>query len=190
MAQAEVRREKIEVALEALSAAFASKFVFAHIRGPFASSNEWADMPERVGDTNDKRMSRGAYFAPLKRIEQNKEFFERLWKIQPLAMAVFGPDVEAIFLKAHEARRDIEVAAQMLMENVGDPHRGDDEATIELYKQLRVDIYGHGGKYTKEGDRVGAKLDEYRAGTEATFGPIVDREYREVKEPQPNLASS
>jgi hypothetical protein len=178
-----LEEKKIEVALEALSAAYASKFVFEHIRGPFASGNEWSDMPERVGDTDNKRNARGAYFAPLKRISQNKEFFERLWKIQPLAMAVFGPRVEAIFLKAHEARRHIEVAAQMLMENVDDPHRMDDETTVELYKQLRVDIYGHGSQFTKEGDRVGVKLHEFRSGMETIFRPVVDREYREVKEP-------
>jgi hypothetical protein len=147
-----------------------------------AYSYEWADMPEQVGDTNDKRHSRGAYFAPLKRIQQNKEFFDQLWKVQPLAMAVFGPRVEDIFLKAHQARRDIEVAAQMLMESVDDPYRGSDQNTIELYKQMRVDIYGHGGQYTKEGDRVGAKLDDFRSGMGALFRPVIDREYQTIKE--------
>jgi hypothetical protein len=147
-------------------------------------------MPERIGDTDDRRNSRGSYYAPLKRINQNKEFFEGLWKIQPLAMALFGPRVEDIFLKVHQARRDIEVAAQMMMENVDDPYRGRDESTVELYKQFRVDIYGHGSQFTKEGDRVGAKLDAFRSGMEATFRPIIDREYREVKETSPRVISS
>ncbi len=177
-----LEEKKIEVALEALSTAYQSKFVFEHIRGPMAYSYEWADMPVRAGDTDDKRHSRGAYFAPLKRISQNKEFFEHLWKLQPLAMAVFGPRVEDIFLKIHQARRDIEVAAQMLMESVDDPCRGSDQTTIELYKQMRVDIYGHGSQFTKEGDRVGAKLDDFRSGMESLFRPIIDREYRDVKE--------
>jgi hypothetical protein len=127
-----LEEKKIDVALEMLSAAYMSKFVFEHIRGPFVSGYEWSDMPKKGGESDDKRSRRGGYFAPLKRINQNKEFFERLWKIQPLAMAVFGPHVEDIFLKAHEARRNIEVAAQMLMEDVGDSHRPQDASTVEL----------------------------------------------------------
>jgi hypothetical protein len=159
-----------------------SKFVFEHIRGPFVSGYEWSDMPKKEGESDDKRSRRGGYFAPLKRINQNKEFFDGLWKIQPFAMAVFGPHVEDVFLKVHEARRHIEVAAQMLAEDVDDTHRPQDSATTELYKQLRVDIYGHGGQFTKEGDRVGAKLSEFRLAIEALCRPILDREYRQVKE--------
>jgi hypothetical protein len=139
-------------------------------------------MPKKEGESDDKRSRRGGYFAPLKRINQNKEFFDGLWKIQPFAMAVFGPHVEDVFLKVHEARRHIEVAAQMLAEDVDDTHRPQDSATTELYKQLRVDIYGHGGQFTKEGDRVGAKLSEFRLAIEALCRPILDREYRQVKE--------
>ena len=178
-----LEEKKIDAALEALAIAYQSKFVFEHIRGPMAYGYEWTDMPQRPGDTEDKRSSRGAYYAPLKRINQNKEFFEGIWKIQPLVMALFGPHVENVFLKVHQVRRDIEIAAQMLMENVDDRYRGDDASTIELYKQFRVDIYGHGGQYTKEGDRVGTKLKEFQTGMEAIFRPVVDREYREVKEP-------
>jgi hypothetical protein len=177
-----LEEKKIDVALEALAVTYQSKFVFEHIRGPLAYSYEWADMPKRDGETEDKRNSRGSYYAPLKRINQNKDFFDQLWKIQPLAMAVFGPRVEKIFLKVHEARRNIEVAAQMLMDNVDDRYRGDDEGTVELYKQLRVDLYGHGGQFTKEGDRVGTKLKEFETSMEGIFRPVVDREYREVKE--------
>lgn len=178
-----LEEKKIDVALEALAVAYKAKFVFGHIRGPMAYGYEWSDMPKRDGESDDKRNSRGAYYAPLRRINQNQEFFDQLWKIQPLAMAVFGPAVEDIFTKVHEARRSIEVAGQMLMEHVNDRYRGDDEATIELYKQFRVDIYGHGGQYTKEGDRVGVKLKEFQSGMEAIFRPVVDREYLEVKEP-------
>jgi hypothetical protein len=135
-----LEEKKIEVAVDALAIAYKARFVFEHIRGPLAYSYEWADMPERAGDTNDRRSSRGGFYTPLKRINQNKEFFEQLWKIQPLAMAVFGRRVEEVFLKAHRARRNIEVASQMLMENVDDPFRGEDQATIELYKQFRVSL--------------------------------------------------
>jgi hypothetical protein len=56
-----LEEKKIDVALEALSIAYQSKFVFEQIRGPMAYSYEWSDMPERVGDTDDRRNSRGAY---------------------------------------------------------------------------------------------------------------------------------
>lgn len=92
-------------------------------------------------------------------------------------MAVFGHKIEDTFMKLHKARRTIEVAAQMLAEQVDDPVLGDDEDTRKLYQQFRRDIWDHGG-YEKEKDAVGKLLQEFEQELEAAAKPIVDREYK------------
>jgi hypothetical protein len=172
-----LEERRIDVAFDALTIAYETKFIFQHIRGAMAHGYEWEDMPKREGDTEDKRTRRGSFYATLKRIQQNKEFFDKVWRLQPKCMAVFGRKIEDTFMKLHKARRTIEVAAQMLAEQVDDPDRGHDESTRKLYKQFRRDIWDH-GNYENEKDAVGKLLQEFELELEAAAKPIVDREYK------------
>src|SRR5260370_30510068 len=61
---------------------------------------EWKDMPQGYGSEEERR-ARGPFYAILKRIEAQKEFFERAWKIQVRCTALFGPNVEEVFLLMH-----------------------------------------------------------------------------------------
>src|SRR4051812_35799991 len=83
------------------------------IRSALIQDYEWREMPEEWA-TGDKRRRVGAYWAILKRIELNKDFFDQVWEVQPRCMSLFGPEVEEVFMQLHRARRNIEVAAQML----------------------------------------------------------------------------
>lgn len=168
-----LEERKIEIAFDALSIAYETKFVFEHIRSVMASSPEWSEMPQLPDDDDNKRSRRGSFYAVFKRIEQNKDFFERVWKLQPRFMAIFGPHVEAIFVKLHSARRDIEVAAQMLFQQALEQERSSDKSTRELYEQMRADLWAPYGARTKDGDKVGKKLDEFRTEMEALCAPIV-----------------
>lgn len=170
-----LEERRIEIAFDALTVAYETKYIFQHIRSPMAHGYEWADMPARPGDTDDRRNRRGSYFASLKRIEQNKEFFERVWHAQPRCMTVFGPMIESTFLKLHQARRHIEVAAQMLAEEVDDPVRESaDESTRKLYQQLRRDLWDT-GNFEAEKDRVGKLLKEFEEELIAYAKPVVER---------------
>lgn len=172
-----LEEKRIEVAFDALALAYETKFVFRHIRGIMSQGYEWEDMPKRDGESEDKRTRRGPYYATFKRIQQNKEFFEKVWKLQPRCMAVFGRDIESTFLKMHQARRNIEVAAQMLAERIDEPFEDRDESTRELYKQLHRDLWDH-GDYEKEKDLVGRLLEDFERELEAKAKPIVDQKYR------------
>src|SRR5262245_16621356 len=114
-----LEEKRIDTAIEALALVYESKFIFDHIRGLMAYPSEWKDMPEWPGDTEERRGQRGPFYAALKRIEANKDFFERAWKLQVRCTAIFGPAVEETFLLLHKARRTIEVSAGMLMR---EPH--------------------------------------------------------------------
>lgn len=141
---------------------------------------EWADMPERMGETEDNRSRRGPYYATFKRIEQNKDFFEQIWHLQPKCMVVFGRQIEESFTKLHKARRHVEVAAQMLAQQIGETLSDHDRSTRELYQQLRRDVWDH-GDFEKEKDRVGQLLKDFELELEAAARPILEKEYKTQK---------
>jgi hypothetical protein len=172
-----LEERRIEVAIDALAAAYKAKFVFEIIRSPMAYSNEWADMDESWGSEEQRRV-RGPYYAALNRIRQNKEFFEHVWDLQPKCMAIFGPEVEETFRLMHQARRNIEVAADMLMRDAIDNSYGRSEQTQNMYEQMRVDIWGH--PVDNQVDRVGEMLSQCRDRMEALCRPIVAQGYKKA----------
>ena len=58
---------------------------------------EWKDMPEIEGEEEDKRRSRGSFYAILKRVEGHRDFFNRAWKLQIRCGALFGQRAEMRF---------------------------------------------------------------------------------------------
>jgi hypothetical protein len=166
--------KRIDIAIEALTMAYRTKFVFQNIRALMAMSNKWEDMPKLEDDTDNKRMQRGSFYAVFKRIQRNKDYFEGLWDLQPKFMAVFGPETESTFLKVHQARRNIEVAAQMLYDKAIEPERTDsDAATRKMYNELRAHLWAPMGKLTDKGDEVGKLLDEFEQEIEAICLPLL-----------------
>jgi hypothetical protein len=166
---------RMETAIAALAAAYKAKYVFQHIRGPLAFSYEWDDMPQEPSDTPDRRSRRGAYYAHMKRIGQNKDFFEHLWDLQPKCMAIFGADTEEAFMLVHKARRHVEVGCEMLSRQISDG-----ESTAEnraLYEQLRRDVADH-GDFEPEKDRVGKMLKDFVGSMERLCRPVIDKKYR------------
>jgi hypothetical protein len=92
-------------------------------------------------------------------------------------MALFGPQIETTFMKLHQARRHIEVAAQMLAEEANEPSRNMDEETNKLYKEMRWDLWDH-GTFEAQRDRVGKLLQDFSSELEAVSKPVIDREYK------------
>src|SRR6202035_1305526 len=101
----QLEERRIKIAFQALKLAYQSTFIFEHIRSPLIEDYEWHGMPQLAGDDESKRRSRGTYFAIMKRIELNSDFFKAVWDIQPACMAIFGADVQKTFLELHQARR-------------------------------------------------------------------------------------
>jgi hypothetical protein len=173
------RREKIEekridTAIETLALVYESKFIFDHIRSEMSFPYEWEDMPEGYGVEADKN-ARGPFYAILKRIDGQKEFFERAWKIQVRCTALFDPNVEEVFLLMHRARREIQVSAEMLFR---DPRPSvETPDNLETWNRFRADVWPAYGSRAKGGDRVGQKLSEFTGKMESLCRPIIDREY-------------
>jgi hypothetical protein len=173
-----LEERKIEIAFEALSIAYEVKFIFDSIRSPLTQSYEWDDMPRIAGETESDWSHRGSFYAILMRMERNKDFFERVWKLQPRFMAVFGPDTEEIFFKMHQARRFVEVSVMMLSRRRDDGAGQWNENRQRQHEQWEADIWAGMDAVTPGIDRVGRGLSEFREGVERLCRPVTKRGYR------------
>jgi hypothetical protein len=175
-----IEGRRIEVAVEALSLTYQSKWIFENIRAPIVYEYEYDDMPGISGESDDERARRGKYFGVMRRIERNGEFFKEVWRVQPRVMALFGADTEAIFREMHEARRQMEVSAGLLFQHFREEwHKQLTEDTKRLRHEQLEDIDWAEASGGKKGDRIGAKLAAFREKMEKLCRPIVERGYRE-----------
>ncbi|MCK1570334.1 hypothetical protein [Bradyrhizobium sp. 174] len=169
-----IHERKLEVAFEALTLAYESSMVFDDIRRSMIREYEWADMPTEGMSKEQIERSRSPY-ALISRFSRHSEFFDRVLKVQPRLMAVFGPATEVTVNKLHQARHLIQMACEMLIE-IPDPRPGTGE--WDLILQARSDIWGVNSSGVKEPERVTKLLREFRAEIEAKCGPLVNQEYK------------
>ncbi len=54
-------------------------------------------MPKAEGESEQDRDYKKTYYVTLKRLDNSREFFLKVLKLQPRFMAVFGPETESIF---------------------------------------------------------------------------------------------
>ena len=170
----QLEAKRIDIAYEALALAHESKLVFDHIRSGLSRQYEWNDMPRIQNEDDADRGRRGPFYATLKRIDEQKDFFARALKLHPKLIAIFGSKAEAPLMSLHSARREIEIAAEMLYDDALQERPSNPELD-DFYKQLRADIWKDAGAFTKEGDRVGAKLKQFQDGIEALCRAVVDQ---------------
>jgi hypothetical protein len=113
----------------------------------------------------------------LRRIDSEKEYFDRVWKLQPKFMAVFGDESERIFERLHKARKTVEVTAEALIDEYRIELDPTDAEGRERRRKWRVDVFAS-PDVVAEGDRVGKLLEEFKTEIEKLCRPIVDREYK------------
>jgi hypothetical protein len=110
----------------------------------------------------------------LKRLTRHDEYFDRVRKIEPLVMAIFGKDMATIFSKLYEARTRVQSAAEILMQLEG--LEIDDKKARQENIELRKTIFASGGK-AEEGDEVGRLIESFTANIARICGPLVDEEF-------------
>jgi hypothetical protein len=170
-----IEEKKIEFAFDALAIAYETKYIFGNIRAPMMFEAEYKDMPRRPGESDDRWHLRGNYYGVHKRIEAHKDFFDRVWQLQPRFMAAYGPQTEEIFELLHQCRRDIQVSAIMLSQE-DTTYRDPTPKVQELLNQARRDLWST-GNFEPEKDVVSRRLEDFRERMEKLCRPIIDREY-------------
>jgi hypothetical protein len=176
-----LEEKRMEIAIEALALAYQAKYVFQNIRGPFIPVTEWKDMPRLPEETDNDWNRRGSFYAIIQRINDNKEFFQNIWAIQPRFMAIFGPESEAIFMLIHEARRFIVVSVQTLALRRASGVRRRPEQGQSIVDRAEADIWDGSANAHEVPDRVGIQIDDFRTKIEALCRPIIDRSFRRGK---------
>jgi hypothetical protein len=104
-----------------MSIAYEAEGVFDPTRNPDAFSYEWEDMPKAESGSEQDRAYKKTYYLTLKRLDNSREFFLKVLKLQPRFMAVFGLETESIFKQLNIAHVHVQVSAQSLMR----PERGE-----------------------------------------------------------------
>jgi hypothetical protein len=166
-----IEERRIETAIDALALVYESKIVFRTIRASMSYDYEYKAMPPIDGESEAKKHLRGSYWVVGKRLIDNNDYFDRVWKLQPIVMAIFGERMEEVFRKLHEARALVQVASQTLAWDEPPDNTPDNR---QLHKQLRTDLWGGG---SNDNDRVQESLDAFQKGIERVCRPVVDREF-------------
>ncbi|RTL62157.1 MAG: hypothetical protein EKK42_32790 [Pseudonocardiaceae bacterium] len=183
--QEKIEERRIEVSLDALTIAYESKFVFQAIRARASSSHEWEGATDESysvpgGISVLLREAQRAPYAVIKRIENHKEFFDRITKIEPRFMAVFGSETEQIFSRIHNARIQLESAAGQLFDMGRIEYDTADAISRDQLRELRALIF-RGPTESKDQDKIGDLVDGFRVEIEAICRPIVDQQYGKRK---------
>jgi hypothetical protein len=174
-----IEERRIEVALDALALAYEAKFEFGRIRSRHVQDYEWEDI-NNVADKYGVPVyalegQRGPY-AVLKRIDNSAEYFERVEKIEPKFMAIFGADKEEIFALLYDARMQVGASAQALYDEMSYADDRMDVEARERARKLRADVFASPGEIKPE-DAVGQKIREFQNRIEVLCRPIIDEEF-------------
>lgn len=180
-----IEERRIEVGIDALAIAYEAKFVFQAIRARLIQPHEYDDASDAIGDGEVtypialREGQRGAY-AVLKRIEAHEGFFEKVYKIEPRFLAIFGTQAEEIFASLYGARIQLESAAQLLFDEERIEHDPNDIHTRNKKRELRATIF-RGPTEDKQRDEVGELVEKFRIRIEQMCRPIIDRRYGRPK---------
>ncbi len=159
-----IEERRIDIALDALSIAYEADLIFQSIRSPLSVEPEWADM--KGVDDPQRRRQAGPFFATLQRLHHHRGYFERALNAKPRFMAVFGRDAGEIFMTLLQARRNVEVAAEMLLR---DAVQGMRDGNDEFQQKLRNDVWD----MKVEGNEITTKVREFVRGVEKHCLPVV-----------------
>jgi hypothetical protein len=168
------QRVRIDIALEGLAIARESKYVFARIRNPNGFEGEWRSMPIREGESESDRDRRGTTYAILVRLKTDQDFFDRVSRFLPKAVALFGDVIESYFERLESAESLVRDAAiQLTWQLPVHPEKRSKE-DFEHRMQLRSYLWAGFGDGD---DRIENELQAFRAETEVFFRKIIKRKF-------------
>jgi hypothetical protein len=169
----QLEERRIDIALEALSLAHESKSVFARIREPKGFEAEWSSMPIKKGESDTDRSMRGGPYATLARLKADHEYFDRVARLQPKAVAVFGENAEKAFDHFSNAERFVRDSALQLTWYLPPRAETPTEEGFEQMMTMRGDLW----TAFCDPDRVENELAAFRVLVERTFSPVIGRNY-------------
>jgi hypothetical protein len=175
-----IEEKRIDIAIEALELAYDCQEVFEIIRSPGSFGSEYADMPRKDGEDDAEWHQRGPFYATLKRLQAHADFFERLAKLRPRYMALFGvPAAEQFQADQRGARLRGRFCATPLLPALRWAGRPEPADTNGVRRMGR-----HGRRLPRGLPRRGpvdVRIKGFVEETERRCRPIIDRTYAAKK---------
>jgi hypothetical protein len=176
-----LEEKRIEVAIDTLAIGYEARLVFERIRLPVVGKHEYEEMgPGKVDVSAMARRMKGMAYAVLKRVETNKDFFEKVYTSEAKAVAIFGTRAERVFNFVHQARWEVELSATSLMQYY---ERNDDGEPEPLSKEHAerwfVNIFC--SRDVAGNDSVSLHLADFRNGIQELCGPVMAHEFASEK---------
>ncbi|HEX3506649.1 MAG TPA: hypothetical protein VHU22_24980 [Xanthobacteraceae bacterium] len=169
-----IEERRIEIAFEALSIAQESKLVFGRIRNPAGYEAEWKAMPVKEGETESDRSMRGGSYAILARLSAHADYFDRVSRLQPKAVAVFGDKAERAFHHLNAAQDLVREAAMQLTWFLPVHPEKPTKEDFDMRMKLRGDLWAG----FQKPDRVENAVIAFRSEAEAAFKPVIQRRFQ------------
>jgi hypothetical protein len=157
---------------------YESQLVFDDIRSRFAKVHELAEM--KTDDTpaaNDRWGEEDSLRALIRRVDNQKPFFDKVLALEPKFVAIFGRDKDTIFERLFTARQQVIATAELLI----------DECRIEP-KPKNIECRNQRVKWRKQifasprvvdpEDEVGKLLQQFRGEIEELCRPIVESSFK------------
>src|SRR6266446_2425229 len=152
-----IGKRRIEVAEEALVAAYKARANLNFVRSPFGFAGEGGSRRPEEGETasDTERLNRA--FAPLERIQKCNDDLAEISKIAVLVQVHFGAEEAEHFKVIIQSFNKVAIAATMLMETGEDR----DAETRGDKRTWRATIYAHGnGTITREVEEAITKIED------------------------------
>lgn len=129
-------RRTVEFGEDLLSSFYKLKDVVRAVRGPFSYGDEGATRKRRPNEIEAEAQRRDGFYVPIVRLQNETNFISELLSKKYRAQAVFGNDVQRAFELAVQTLNAIQIASNMLVENVGQPSNDP-----EFWRGLEKDIW-------------------------------------------------
>lgn len=175
---------RFELSEEFLSLAYQAIDVFDYVRSPMGFSGEGESrIPQDKNETPQQKEQRDSEYVPIERLEKHRDFFDRVIKLRPSVMAVFGEGAARPLETILKQRNRIILAARRLS-----------RANMRKSFQNKEDFEKHESRISEaqsiiwkdhlvEGDNadidpVDIELEKMKKEALRTAGPMLDERFK------------
>lgn len=162
-----VQKRRFELAESLLSDAYRFRDLMRFVRNGATFGREGETREAQVHETDNVKKRRDTYFVPIERLQKESKFLGDLMAKEYTARAHFGTDAETAFRLIGGAVHDVQLAASMLIESVGQ------HSDNEFNEKLRRDIWAPLASL-KGQDEIGAKITEAISSVEKFCKPALE----------------
>ena len=163
----ELERKQQDLAEEVLSGFYQMRDVIRAVRSPMSWRGEAKERAPHPGENADEARLRDAYYAPNARLKEHRQTINDLLARKYRVAAWFGPEASAPFEGLRDIIMDIRIAADQLVEHVGDDTPPSDPGLREMIGTI--------WRGASKPDAIDARLDGVIGQIERITRPVLSQ---------------